>query len=1387
MRFSRFINLVFFLMLFMCVLSTGIVSAKDPECGGDDECLDSWDCIGNTLLTVTGACVNSYCEYTENYEDCDDYNQDLCDGDYWVHQTGTCNYNQKKCVLENLTGNCNDGQYCNGEETCNVSSGYCIDGDDVVCDDPQVCYSLPGYCDECFDKCVYTFNDTEGPSILDFLVNPIYNGGIFNLTGTVVDECSPIKTAEYFLGRSNQLRDCGVNGTGTVIYPEDGDFNLDKLVEYLKAEDVVFSKDGPNWACMQSQDNAGNWGNCSCVNFETDALPPEEPFDVKLNDEYNSNEYLVCGINPVLTATVCDSESDIQGGEFFFDNEEQVPDWWTGYWMEPGEQFQGIPYGIDFYHCSNISALVNMENISDGTHYIKLRGKDIVENWGKITSQWYFEDQISFIKDTIAPIVEKDIVFNGSSIQCYRNELDESGVFDFEDNMSLIDSCYYVKQGTTVKLTAYDFNPDDNTNGGYNNLSGEYSNNVVIHYVVRWKNESGDDWTILVDTQGGVNQSVIINLNEDSYHLIEYWAVDLCGEASEHRWELDIVDTQVPETTKQIIGPQYYDVNTEKLYIDGVTKINLTCVDPEPHPVNDVTIYYRYRVDEGQGYGSWTELFTYYEAFVFPEESKHELEYYCVDALGNEEEHKFEIDYVDHSKPITNITYGEPFYSDGISKWINSSTSITLTADDGNDIHDSGVNVTYWRNSLVDDDYCRYEYDCQYEEGYGEWNVYTGPFFKPNQSCHLIEYYSVDNVNKTEEVKKQCVYVDNSAPETLKTVSGEKVLMDKNCSSEEEICDYWITQDTEIALDCDDVLPHPVGDVTLFWRWGLDGALGDWNNETDGSMNLTSEEDCLHRLEWYCVDALGNSEGDVNNPIVEMDNVDTQVPNVTRKFVRINNGTIIEGGSEEESVEVAIRSEDTIKLCAEVIDLKQTGDAGVGIFEVEYQFVGLPDPLLQWDEDEQAYCIEMNGSDIRDEGCYLNDCGKWRFEVRAEDFLGNQGEWTNGIEIIVDNVAPMGEVLNPHAGNYYRDGVPFQIYAPAVDFGGDYCSFWGQEQNCPASGVDYCELYAIDYDFEGMNQSEIKECYMDLWTYFVQEVGAEPNIVYLGTVPYEDGVCKGYVSLPEESNLTDTVFLGINYVDKAGNQGVEVFGYHLQLALNPWFSPITMNIDNEGPMVSITNETNLPGPVTSEQNVFIDAKVIESDSGFNGHCWADIYTDNNGTLGENTKLKLNGYGSENICEISDGVPNGLESGNYWAVVKATDKNLNAGNASILMIVDNTLPTMNVVSPAEGGVYGIMFPVSLNVQDSQSPIAGETVMFRVNSESPGWWNVWCIFGTCEDSGWITLIKQENGLYADTINLTKYGITGEKGTYYLGAYVCDNLYESCEDLSCNDGLG
>ena len=433
---------------------------------------------------------------------------------------------------------------------------------------------------------------------------------------------------------------------------------------------------------------------------------------------------------------------------------------------------------------------------------------------------------------------------------------------------------------------------------------------------------------VMVDGWCKAESPLHFNFTEDSMHDLEYYCVDALGNANEADLEWFAVESVPPITTKSFIGPLYIkEVCTgeeeerechDQEYIDTVSQIVLNATDPAPHPSGVNATYWRnqlvpnqycadperycrpcvgYSIDNGQGCNPDLEYNVYTGPFNRSEASCHMLEFYSVDNLGQQETVKTNCFFVDHTPPVTVKRFqGPQFPQDddhaGSAHWISTITNVTLSAYDP-EPHPSGVNSTYWRNSLVDDTFCADPELCPQAQGSGNWNLYTGPFHKNEQSCHLIEYFSVDNVNKTEQVKKQCVFVDNSAPTPNKTV-GEpksKILsqddytfefypwVNGKCFNESSGApiDCWkVTQLTPVTLDCTDPLPHPVGNSTVCFNVELDnetftseycdrfdGNMDEDNgyccmNEEKAPVTLYFGEESEHNLEFYCEDALGN-------------------------------------------------------------------------------------------------------------------------------------------------------------------------------------------------------------------------------------------------------------------------------------------------------------------------------------------------------------------------------------------------------------------------------------------------------------------------------------------------------------------------------------------------
>jgi len=438
---------------------------------------------------------------------------------------------------------------------------------------------------------------------------------------------------------------------------------------------------------------------------------------------------------------------------------------------------------------------------------------------------------------------------------------------------------------------------------------------------------------------------------EDSLHDLEYFCRDAVNKKSEIDLEWFRVDSQAPIITKTMLGTDHLGDcppgpnPIQPCYVrdDGVNGVRIDVIDDDKYicAVDEVICSYELWWDQQTGSPVQSGIFDEQGVDIyFQEDSTHTLKIWCEDALGNDV-YDEEVFLVDSTPPVTEKTYGQPQKVDPFCAevvcgydaycmhemctwWITSGTEVTLSADDEK-VGQDYPNTIYWRNLYFPDndeicqrdmpvgatatsaqnsvylDYCNPDYYTQFVTDYSmtnpPWNEYAGSFTKPEESCHVIEYYSVDALGNEEIMKWQCVFVDNTPPMSVKE-HGEPLVPDSGFD--------WLTNQTPITLDCDDsrngTAPHPVGQETLYWRFSKYATgFGDtpeystWYSEdyTGLPIQVNFPDDCWHDLEYYCVDHLGNDERDLmaGEPNRQLYIVDTVAPVITKTIVGPSEGT----------------------------------------------------------------------------------------------------------------------------------------------------------------------------------------------------------------------------------------------------------------------------------------------------------------------------------------------------------------------------------------------------------------------------------------------------------------------------------------------------------------
>ncbi len=259
--------------------------------------------------------------------------------------------------------------------------------------------------------------------------------------------------------------------------------------------------------------------------------------------------------------------------------------------------------------------------------------------------------------------------------------------------------------------------------------------------------------------------------------------------------------------------------------------------------------------------------------FSYGEGSYHELHCTATDALGNTAD-LYEADIVDDLAPYTNARFIGPYYPDENSEWIDTVSRIELLPSDPKP-HPVGVATTYYRYAQVDDSYCynpETSWTTTSKDAEG-WQVYSEPFGLP-ESCHVVEYYSVDRLGNEQPVQHGFIFSDHTAPTPIKEVGNPS----HKCTEFdlfgvcEEGWDWKVTMDTPVYLSCNDQGPHPSGTAELCYKITWDG--GDINEsypyyeggyfteddyycvdvEDEEKVTLYFTEECEHTLDFYCVD-----------------------------------------------------------------------------------------------------------------------------------------------------------------------------------------------------------------------------------------------------------------------------------------------------------------------------------------------------------------------------------------------------------------------------------------------------------------------------------------------------------------------------------------------------
>jgi PKD repeat protein len=187
-----------------------------------------------------------------------------------------------------------------------------------------------------------------------------------------------------------------------------------------------------------------------------------------------------------------------------------------------------------------------------------------------------------------------------------------------------------------------------------------------------------------------------------------------------------IIVSGPPSTAIQYHNPNYRNPDTNTLYINSSTLLTFTIVDNSGFGIRATN----YRIDDD----NWINYIAISSGiFIIPREKgdgSYTIYFYTTDNLGGvESENEFDV-WLDNTPPETTISII------GIENTTYTEYELTAGDDDG-----SGVKFTYYR---IDGN---------------DWLLFNDRFQIDDYGYHTIEYYSVDNLNQSEDINKLTIYI----------------------------------------------------------------------------------------------------------------------------------------------------------------------------------------------------------------------------------------------------------------------------------------------------------------------------------------------------------------------------------------------------------------------------------------------------------------------------------------------------------------------------------------------------------------------------------------------------------------------------------------------------
>jgi hypothetical protein len=143
------------------------------------------------------------------------------------------------------------------------------------------------------------------------------------------------------------------------------------------------------------------------------------------------------------------------------------------------------------------------------------------------------------------------------------------------------------------------------------------------------------------------------------------------------------------------------------------------------------------------------------------------------------------------------------------------------------------------------------------EQGWTDWMIYEVPFSFEEECMHYLETRASDCLGN-EAFDNETFYVDEQEPELIKEVGDPHFYLGVDDYGN----DVWLVYaETDICFEAIDMGCCEGGETFIFYRIWYLGTWSEWKLYEE-CINL--EESCVHYLEAYAIDCIGNT-GEVDN------------------------------------------------------------------------------------------------------------------------------------------------------------------------------------------------------------------------------------------------------------------------------------------------------------------------------------------------------------------------------------------------------------------------------------------------------------------------------------------------------------------------------------------